>query len=180
VKLPVASYLTGGAVFSVPQPLNAVLMQTRSMSANLIGQSGFFNEPQTTYLTFASIIDATEHTDDNPPLSLGWPMPAGHLRNLSSDDLLSIYTYMRILAEDYDHTGQNDKQTQSVARYCTSDGDCQPGQKCFVDGSSDKTVNNQCIGQACKADSDCDACQKCVSGACQQPAPSDACLATRL
>jgi mono/diheme cytochrome c family protein len=180
LKIPAASYLTGGATFSVPPPLNPVLMQTRSMSANLIGPSGFFNEPQTTYLEFASIIDAMEHTDENPPLSLGWPMPAQHFRTMSTSDLQDVYTYMKILAEDYDHTAQTDKKTQDPARYCTSDGDCQPGQKCFVDGSANKAVNNQCIGQSCTTDPDCDACQKCVSGACQQPDPSDTCLTTGL
>ncbi len=176
LKIPPASYLTGGATFSVPAPLNSVLMQTRSMSQNLIGVSGYFNDPSTTYLAFSSEIYEIAHTDDNPPLSLGWPMPAGHLRNLPEQSLIDIYTYMKILAEDYDHTGQVDKPTQDPARYCTTSSDCQSGQTCFVDPSSDKTVNNQCLTSTCTDDSDCDACQTCAKGACQAPAATDSCV----
>lgn len=180
LKIPADSYLIGGTSFSVPGPLNARLMQTRTMSANLIGKSGYFNEPKTTYLSFASIIDSMSHVDDNPPLPLGWPMPADHFRQLPVDDLLAIYTYMKVLAEDYDHTGQGDKSTQGQARYCTSATDCQPGENCFVDSSADKTVNSQCVGGACADDSECGACQKCVGKVCQQPAASDACLTSGL
>ncbi len=180
LKIPAGSYLIGGATFSTPGALATALKETRSMSANLIGTSGYFNEAATTYLSFASEIDALAHTDENPPLPLAWPMPAGHFRNLPSDDLLAIYTYMKILAEDYDHTGQADKATQSQARYCATSKDCQTGETCFVDTSADKAVNNQCTGKACMADSDCDVCQKCTGMTCQAPAASDACLTTGL
>jgi mono/diheme cytochrome c family protein len=176
LKIPADAYLTGGAVFSTPPPLNAPLKQTRAISKNLIGKGGFFNEPATTFLLFQEIIDAMAHVDDNPPLPLAWPMPADHFRQLPTDDLLAIYTYMKILAEDYDHTGQADKATQDQARYCTGTSDCQQGETCFVDGSADKTVNNQCIGKACADDTECDACQKCTNKTCQAPAASDACL----
>jgi mono/diheme cytochrome c family protein len=178
LKIPADSYLIGGATYSVPTALNTVLMETRSMSQDLIGKTGgYFNRPTTTYLQFASEIDEIAHSDDNPPLSLGWPMPAGHLRNLSDQDLEDIYNYMRILAQDYDHTGQADKATQDPARYCATDSDCKDAnQKCFVDSSSSKTVNNQCLTQSCTADSDCDACQKCVNKACQAPSASDSCI----
>jgi mono/diheme cytochrome c family protein len=176
LKIPTDSYLTGGATYTVPAALNTVLMQTRSMSQNLIGPSGYFNDPDTTYLSFASEIRALAHTDDNPPLSIGWPMPADHFRNLPEQDLMDIYTYMKILAADYDHTGQVDKDTQDPARYCTSSNDCQPGQTCFIDNSADKTVNNQCLSTKCTTDADCDACQKCTTGTCQAPSSSDACL----
>ena len=146
------------------------------MSQNLIGKSGYFNQPDTTYLSFASEIDAMTHTDDSPPLSLGWPMPADHFRNLPEQDLIDIYTYMEILAEDYDHTGQVDKATQDPARYCTTSASCQPGQTCFVDSSSAKTVNNQCLTKVCMADSDCNACQSCTDGTCQAPAASSTCI----
>jgi mono/diheme cytochrome c family protein len=180
LKIPADSYLTGGGTFAVPAPLNPVFKQTRTMSANLIGPSGFFNEPKTTYLLFSSIIDAMAHVDDTPPLRLGWPMPADHFRNLSTADLAAIYTYMKVLAEDYDHTGQSDKSTQGQARYCTASADCEAGETCAVDASSGKTVGNQCVGKACMADSDCDACQKCTGTTCQQPAASDACLTSGL
>jgi mono/diheme cytochrome c family protein len=180
LKIPADSYLTGGTTFSVPGPLAPMLKQTRTMSANLIGLSGFFNEKPTTFLLFSSIIDALRHTDDSPPLPLGWPMPAGHFRNLPQQDLEDIYTYMKILAEDYDHTGQADKSTQDQARYCTSAADCESGETCFVDTSSDKTVNNQCTGKACMVDSDCDVCQKCSGTTCQVPSAGDACIASGL
>ena len=177
LKIPADSYLTGGTAYSVPGPLNPVLKETRSMSSNLIGgKNGYFNEAKTTYLSFASEIDALAHTDDTPPLPLAWPMPADHFRNLRNGDLQDIYTYMKILAEDYDHTGQVDKLTQAQARYCTGNADCQKGETCLVDGSADKTVNSQCVGKACALDSDCDACQKCTGKTCQAPAASDACL----
>ncbi len=180
LKIPAAEYLTGGTAFSVPPPLASVLKQTRTMSANLIGTGGYFNEPKTTFLSFAGIIDATAHVDDSPPLPLGWPMPAAHFRGLSLGELTDIYTYMKILAEDYDHTGQTDKETQGQARYCTGNADCQPGETCSVDGSADKAVNSQCVGKGCKVDSDCAACQKCTASTCQAPAASDACLTTGL
>jgi mono/diheme cytochrome c family protein len=180
LKIPADSYLIGGATFSVPGPLNPLLKQTRTMSANLIGTSGYFNEPKTTYLSFAAIIDAMAHVDDSPPLPIGWPMPADHFRKLATGDLSDIYTYMKILAEDYDHTGQTDKSTQGQARYCTGNADCQAGETCFVDPSASKTVNNQCVGKACMDDSECGACQKCAASTCQPPAASDACLATGL
>ena len=180
LKIPADSYLTGGTAYTVPQALNTPLMVTRSMSQNLIGLSGYFNKEDTSYLAFATLIGTLSHADDNPPLSIGWPMPASHFRNLPEKDLQDIYTYMKILAEDYDHTGQVDKPTQDPARYCTSNSDCQPGQTCFIDNSSDKTVNNQCLSTTCTADVDCGACQKCTNGACQAPSSTDACLTTGL
>jgi hypothetical protein len=177
LQIPANSYLTGGRTFSVPGPLNPVLKETRTMTANLIGTSGYFNEPKTTYLAFASEIDAMAHTDDDPPLPLGWPMPADHFRNLTESDLEDVYTYMRVLATDYDHTNQVDKDTQSTANYCAANSDCLTGETCFVDSSSDKTVNNQCVPGTCMTDADCHACQTCVNGACQAPTASSACLA---
>ncbi len=176
LQIPADSYLIGGATFTDPPPFNSLLKQTRSMSQNLIGVSGYFNLPDTTYLSFAEEIDTLSHSDDDPPLSLGWPMPADHLRTLSDQDLQDIYMYMYILAHDYDHTGQADKQTQDPARYCTTAADCQTEQTCFVDPSAAKTVNNQCLTSSCTTDADCDACQTCVSGGCQAPAVSSTCL----
>jgi mono/diheme cytochrome c family protein len=178
LKIPTDAYLQGGGIFSVPAPLNPVLKQTRSMSANLIGPSGFFNEPDTTFLLFASIIDQMAHVDDDPPLPLGWPMPADHFRNLSAQDLEDIYTYMKVLAEDYDHTLQTDKVTQATARYCTTNADCEMGETCFIDNAEAKLVNNQCVGKACMSDDDCDACQTCSASACAAPDPASVCLKT--
>jgi hypothetical protein len=176
LQIPAASYLIGGATFTDPAAFNSLLKQTRSMSQNLIGVSGYFNQPDTTYLAFAEEMDTISHSDDDPPLSLGWPMPADHLRTLIPQDLQDIYTYMRILAQDYDHTGQADKQTQDPARYCATAADCQAGQTCFVDPSSAKTVNNQCLTSTCATDADCDACQTCTGSTCQAPSASSTCL----
>jgi hypothetical protein len=177
LKIATQDYLTGGETFSVPSGLDSLLKETRTMSANLIGKSGYFNEEGNTFLSFASVIDAMAHTDDNPPLPLGWPMPADHFRNLTASDLEDVYTYMKILAQDYDHTmGQVDKVTQDYARYCTSNSDCYSGETCFVDSSSPATVNNQCVGGPCTVDTDCDACQTCSNGACVQPSASSACI----
>jgi mono/diheme cytochrome c family protein len=178
LQIATQDYLIGGATFTVPGALNTTLGETRSMSQNLIGQTnGFFNRPMMTYAFFAEEITTMQHTGDNPPLPLGWPMPASLYRNLQPQDLQDIYTYMLILAQDYNHTGQADKATQDPARYCTTASDCVPGDTCFVDSSAGMTVNNQCLAASCMADSDCDACQKCsAAGACQAPSASDACL----
>jgi hypothetical protein len=120
------------------------------------------------------------HTDDNPPLSMGWPMPADLFRNLREQDLVDIYTYMRIIAEDYNHTGQTDKATQDPARYCKSNSDCQSSQTCFVDTSSSKTANNQCLNKTCATDADCDACQTCTNKSCAAPSASSSCLTSGL
>jgi mono/diheme cytochrome c family protein len=176
LQISADSYLTGGATFADPSALQTLLKQTRSMSQNLIGKSGWFNQSGHTFLTFLATIDEMAHSDDNPPLSLGWPMPANHLRNLPEQDLEDIYTYMKILAEDYKSTTQVDKQTQDPARYCTKDSDCQSGQTCWVDSSSAKTVGNQCLTKSCMTDADCDACQHCTGNACQAPSASDTCL----
>jgi mono/diheme cytochrome c family protein len=180
LQIATADYLTGGLTFTDPPAFNALLGQTRSMSQNLIGVSGYFNQPDTTYLTFAAEMDTISHASDTPPLSLGWPMPAAHLRTLVPQDLQDIYTYMKILAEDYDHTGQADKQTQDPARYCTTSADCSgaAGVYCFVDSSSPATVGNQCLAKTCTTAADCDACQTCGAAGCQAPAATDACLTT--
>jgi hypothetical protein len=176
LKIPFNSYLTGGATFSDPSALQTLLKQTRSMSQNLIGKSGWFNQPGHTFLTFLATIDEMRHSEDNPPLSLGWPMPANHLRNLPEQALQDIYTYMHILAEDYAHTTQVDKATQDPARYCTSNSDCQSNQTCWIDSSSAKTVGNQCLTTTCMTDADCDACQHCTGSTCVAPSASDMCL----
>lgn len=178
LKIPANAYLIGGTTYSVPQGLDTALMETRSMSQNLIGaMNGYFNMPDLTYEGFADEIDALAHTADNPALPLGWPMPADQFRNLTQQDLVDIYTYMLILAQDYDHTGQLDKATQDPARYCSTAKDCVSGQTCFVDGSSAKTVGNQCLSKACMTDADCDACQTCSANTCQAPAASSSCIA---
>jgi mono/diheme cytochrome c family protein len=174
LQIPVDSYLIGGATFADPSALQTLLKQTRSMSQNLIGKSGWFKQSGHTFLTFLATIDEMRHSDDNPPLSLGWPMPANHFRNLPEQALEDIYTYMKILADDYVSTTQVDKQTQDPARYCTTDSDCQPGQTCFVDSSM--TVGNQCLTKSCTTDADCNACQHCVTSTCQAPSASDTCL----
>jgi hypothetical protein len=179
LKIPAAEYLTGGTTYSVPGALNSLLGETRTMSQNLIGATnGYFNGPTVTYEAFADEIDALAHTDNTPSLPLGWPMPADHFRNMAEQDLIDVYTYMRILAQDYDHTGQADKSTQDPARFCNTSADCQPGQTCFVDTSSAKTVNNQCLTKTCMVDGDCDACQTCTDGTCKAPAASASCLAS--
>jgi hypothetical protein len=129
-----------------------------------------------TYEAFADEIDALAHTDNTPALPLGWPMPADDFRQMEEQDLIDVYTYMRILAQDYDHTGQQDKNTQDPARYCTTAANCQAGQTCFVDTSSAKTVNNQCLTKSCMVDGDCNACQTCTGGACEAPSASSACI----
>src|SRR5207248_6583279 len=123
-------------------------------------------EPGMSFGLFEGIIIDMAHIDMNPPMPLGWPMPADHFRNMTVDDLVAVYTYMSILAQSEPRTGANDKQTQDYARYCTMDSDCDT-----ANGESCDVANAQCIGKSCSSGSDCDACQTCdVTDTCISPA----------
>jgi hypothetical protein len=189
MKIYTTQYLIGGATFVVPPPLNPVLKQTRTMSENLIGANGFFNEGMTTFLLFDAIIQYQAHVDDTPALPLGFPMPADHFRNMTSQDLTDVYTYLHVLAKDYAIIAGStllDKKPQAQARYCTAATqatDCiGSGETC---AEAALPVGNQCVGKGCTDtvnSSDCDACQVCSSSTnkCTAPAVSSACLAIGL
>ncbi len=161
-------FLKGGAVFVTPTGLGAVFGTTRSMSRNLIGQftdveSGFFNEPASTYLRFFEIITTGTHVDDPGAPPLAWPMPWDHFRNMETDDLVSVYTYVDTLAKHNPATVANhNKLTQSAALYCDAAHACPSGlgYTCVIDA----TYGNECAHNACTTDAQCGACQMCDNG----------------
>jgi hypothetical protein len=170
-KINTSAYLSGGTVFGVPPPLQPVLRQVRTTSANLEGAAyGFFNEPDDSYARFRLIIRTQSHADESPPRPLGFPMNliAGNLAKVLEHDLKAIYTYVKGVPPV---TGANDQPRQSYARFCTTSADCHAGESCSA-GSK------ECVGRACTADVECDTCQTCKVGACAAPAPDSACLAS--
>lgn len=171
LKLVTAHYLTGGAVFAVPPPLQPVIRQNRTMAANLRGaEFGFFHEPGVNYRLFAQIIDTQSHVDEDPPRPLGFPMPAGWFRNLVDEDLRAIFSYATHLTPAH----VSDVPRQDYARWCAIDADCESGETCHVAASP--TVGNECVGRACGVDADCDACQTCSARICVAPTPDSACV----
>ena len=168
-------FLKGGGVFVTPPGLGPIFGTTRSMSANLIGQftdtaSGFFNESTSTYLRFFQVISTGTHVDDPGTPPLAWPMPFDHFRNMETDDLVSLYTYVDTLAKHQPNTTANhNKLTQRAAVYCDSAHTC-PGV--FASCHMDATFGNECVGNACANDGDCGACQHCTGSVCVAPDPA--------
>jgi hypothetical protein len=160
-------YLTGGGVFAVPPPLFPTFKIVRSMSADLVGKTqgsiatGLIGFPQ-----FVGLLTSGEHVEDPMPTPVAYPMPWPHLKNLTLDDMESIYTFLTNVPQP---TGANDKTTQPPARYCAMASDCLTGETCNV-------ATNECVGGACAGAGDCGACQTCTAGKCAAPAAASACL----
>ncbi len=165
-----AMFLSGGAVFPTG-PAAPVFRVTRSMTANLIGQThGFFNQPGISFDVFLQTITQGVHADTTGTPPLAYPMPWFNFKKMTLDDLQAIYTYLRTLAQSSAApSGANDKITESAARYCASGPDCLSGETC------DSTAH-ECIGRTCAVDTDCDACQTCTSTHCAAPAASSTCV----
>jgi hypothetical protein len=175
-------FLKGGGVFVTPPGLGPVFGTTRSMSKNLIGlvnppAIGFFNETGSTYVRFFQIITTGTHVDDPGAPPLAWPMPWDHFRNMETDDLVSLFTYLDTLAHHNGTTGgNNDKLTQGAAIYCDATHACPSGPG-FTTCNMDTTYGNECVGNACANDGDCGACQQCdtvTTHTCLAPAASAA------
>jgi mono/diheme cytochrome c family protein len=178
--IPTAAYLTGGAVFATPPPLQPVVHTVRSMSANLLGAGGgFFNMPSVTFETFLTDITQGTHAEDPHPTPLAWPMPWPAFQHMTLSDLQAIYTYASTVAKG---THLADKPTQSAALYCDTANACPPGTgTCNAEDGG----TGECVGQACDSshgDADCPACQSCVSSACTLPSTGTlaACIANGL
>jgi mono/diheme cytochrome c family protein len=166
-----AAYLTGGTVFRVPPPLQPMIHQTRTMSENLAGQTNGFIATAD-QATFELTITTGLHQDraGNPPL--GFPMPADAFKNMTPEDLVSVFTYLKNLTP---RTGAADVRRQVVARWCDASNPCMgAGETCHMDAM----LGNECIGGACSTDADCGACQTCATGTCQAPSPTSACIMT--
>jgi hypothetical protein len=168
-------FLAGGQLFVTPPGLGPVFHTTRSMSANLLGAtSGFFNEGGVTEPLFQAILETGQHIDDPVPVPLAWPMPWQHFRNMETEDIVSVYTYLHVLASQQPRTGANDKHTQPAALYCDANNPC-PGN--FTACHMDATTGNECVGNSCASDADCGACQTCDNtNVCAAPSASSPCL----
>jgi cytochrome c553 len=166
-----AAYLSGGAVFAVPPPLQQPLGLVRSMSADLTGATnGSIATALIGYPQFVGILTQGIHVEDPMPGPVAYPMPWPHLKYLTADDMASIFTFLTNIPHP---SGTNDKATQSAARYCAKDSDCRTGETCA-------TATGECIGAPCMTAGDCDACQTCTTGACAAPAANAACLTSGL
>ncbi len=176
-KVDTTHFLAGGQAFAVPPPLQPILGQVRTMSANLTGDLYGFTLPYAgfldTWLSGVSFTSATPHT-------LGFPMPFDVFRNMTNQDKEAVYTYITTIQKATFITG--DKKHQAPARYCAVVGDCEVGEACTsitINGAPTK----ECTGAACTADSDCGACQKCdtsVTLKCLAEDPASACVTSSL
>jgi hypothetical protein len=156
-----ADYLKGGGVFVTPPGLESIFHQQRSMSHNLLGKlNGFFNETGMNFNLFHEIIATGTHVDDTPAAPLAWPMPFDHFRNMETEDLVSLYTYLSTLAKNEGTTpAANDKLTQGAAIWCDATHACPSGAgyTCHINA----TFGNECVGNSCADSSECGACQHC-------------------
>jgi hypothetical protein len=169
-KITTSAWLTGGRVFAVPPGLNAIVGYSRSMGANLLGQtkgaiSADYNDFHLAFVDGKEAIGTTTTTRN-----VSWPMPFTSFKNMVEEDVKSIHTYLLNQAKI---SGAADKATQGPARYCTIDTNCLGGETCNV-------ATNECIGGACTTDADCGACQTCTASKCKAPVAGAACLISGL
>jgi hypothetical protein len=158
-KINTAAFLTGGAVFNPPPPIQAATGYNRTMSENLIGvTNGFFAHAH--FDTFLSLIVEGTHVDDPKPMPLGWPMPWQYFRTMTLEDLEAVFVYLNGLPRP---TGVNDKTPQVPTMYCTG----APG--CTAIGGTCDLAAQECVGMTCATSADCGACQTCTAGACAEP-----------
>jgi hypothetical protein len=172
-KVNTVAFLTGGAVFATPPPLQPLLRQVRATSANLKGAThGFFSEPDDSYARFHEIIATGTHADESPAPPLSFPMNivAASLKNLLDYDLEAVYAYVKALPP----TSGSDEPRQGPARWCAKDDDCAKSE-----GETCASATGECVGRTCGADVDCGTCQTCGAGkTCEAPAATSACLAS--
>jgi hypothetical protein len=163
-----ATFLAGGQAFAVPPPLQPLLGQVRTMSANLLGDDFGFEQPLSVFLdTLVSGLSFTKAV----PHVLGFPMPADIYRNLTAEDKAAVYTYISTLQAATLVAGDNPNQAPS--RFCEDANDCELGETCemvTVLGAPTGT----CAGGPCASDADCGACQTCDVGVTDACLPEDA------
>jgi mono/diheme cytochrome c family protein len=172
LKVNTELYLTGGVVWSVPPARQSALKQTRTMSANLTGQSnGYLHRPGADFARFLTTITQGVKSAGTPNARpLGFPMPFEVFRRMTLEDLEAVWAYLQSLPP---RTGGADKSPQGVARYCARDQDCSATETCNM-------ASNECIGASCAIAADCGACQACSGGKCGAPSPGDSCLVSGL
>jgi hypothetical protein len=168
-KVNVASFLTGGTVFTTPPPLRPISKYVRATSANLEGANhGFFVEAGDSYARFRDIMHTGTLVDENPPRPLAFPMSlvAPNLAKLLESDLRAVYDFARAVPAT---AGASDLLHQPPARWCAAAADCRSGESC---------TSGECTGGTCAGDLDCGTCQTCGSGSCQAPAADSLCVLT--
>ena len=172
LKINTALYLGGGQKRNVPSPLNNILHQRRTESADLIGAThGFFHEAGVSFDEFKNIVRTGTHADETPPRPLGFPMPAADFRHMADDDLFAIFEYMTHVTP---RTGAGDHESQDYSNTCNVDADCGAGRTCNLNPA----IGNECLASSCDSDADCAVCQTCDPNAhaCLAPVPGSACL----
>ena len=151
-------FLTGGAIFATPPPLQPLLRTTRAMSANLLGRTGGFFAGAT-FAQFLATITQGVHGDDPPPQApLAFPMPWQTFRNMELADLTAVYTYMTWTRSN---TDLPNKAIRDTALYCDST-DPDAGVTCPSTMTCD-TTNKECVGLSCQTNDDCPVCQTCTA-----------------
>jgi hypothetical protein len=158
LKVHTEGNLAGGKVFPGLFPGVA-----RVMSANLLGPgNGIFSSTTYTFTEFLMAMTSGTHKLPNGVrIPIAPPMPWDTIRNLETDDLLSLYVYLT-------HAPRSDVDpiTQQMAFSCTDDTPCTP-----LGGTCDAT-NHECSAMPCISDAQCPACQSCGTGS---PIPSGVC-----
>lgn len=166
-RINTAAYLTGGMVFLADAKATTPNLK-RSMSRNLNGAVNGYTAPFTEFVaTFAT---GNRGGRANEPIA--WPMPTWALRNLTSQDLEAIYTYLRLVPR---RAGAPDKLTVGPVFACGSAADCKGSQPAC------NTTVGECEGGVCDAMTNpCGACQACTANVCVAPAATSACLTSGL
>jgi len=174
-KVTTAAYLSGGAVFVTPAGLEPTFKTQRSMSANLVGKSGFFNRAGVTFTVFREALATGTHAElkTPTPIPLAWPMPWDKFRNMTTADQVALYTYMKATATQFSATVA-DKATQGAALWCDNANACPAAYTTCSQQAA--PIGNECIGNACTDDAQCGACQHCDTAGtkkCKAPDPNN-------
>jgi hypothetical protein len=161
-----AAWFTGGRVFSFTGATQSSLGVVRSMAADLVGATnGFFGESTADFVTFEGILQTGVHVDDALAPAVAAPMPWQHLRDLTVEDLESIYTYLAAVQADQPSPLTADKATEDASYYCIDNTRCDTGAGESCDLASASATFHECIGRtSCATNTDCRACQTCDTG----------------
>ncbi|MFI5309238.1 MAG: hypothetical protein ACHQ53_17915, partial [Polyangiales bacterium] len=158
-----AAWLTGGKVSSFTTTA-ASLGVVRSMSTDLVGKTkGFFGETTSDFSTLEGILQTGVHIDDALAPPLAAPMPWQHLRDLTAEDLESIFDYLAAVQGVQPSPLTADKATQDASYYCTDNTPCDTANGETCDLASASATFHECIGRACTLadNSECRTCQTC-------------------
>ena len=166
-KLNTAGYMAGGRIFTI-------VGNVRSMSADLVGNTnGFFSEATADFTTFEGIIQTGTKVDEFPAPPIAAPMPWQHMRDMSAEDLASIYTYLYTVWGKQPTPLATDTLTQDASFYCTADANCDTGAGETCDLTATSATYHECVGRSCTVATDCRVCQTCsAANTCGAPLAS--------